>query len=851
MLPLATVVVCLSFVPDYIKPFRANHTILQPHKDVSEIECSDFDHDWVTTTPKNLRALVSCQLAVPQLAKMGMSCATLIPTSSSRNRKVRDVCPKSCGMCGPVLARPWMDTTMAPSDRAAKLIASMNLDEKIVMVHGNVFTEYTGFVPANQRLGIPAIQMNDGPQGFRHNSMPGSTTSMPSGLTIAATWDVNAAYKWGDVMGTEFFGKGANVQLGPGLNVARVPRNGRNFEYMSGEDPFLGYTLVQPTIRAIQSHGVIANAKHYVNNNQETNRDSMSANVDERSRFEIYYPPFQGAIEAGVGSFMCSYNKINQVYACENNQTLNIDLKQRMGFQGWVMSDWGATHSISVPQGLDQEMPDDSHLGSPLKQAVLDGDIAETVVDTAVSRILTPMFQVGIFDYPNSNPITSNVTNAAHRTACRELASHAMVMLKNRNNILPLSKSGIRNIALVGLGALSPIVHGGGSGAVVPVAVQTPLNSIRKAFGLPIVQSNCSNGNFEVGIDYYQPGNEGQSSASVQDCCSLCAGRQDCLYFTFDGATCWFKSTNAGRVSSSGKTSGRCYGDLSACAGGVCVNYAESDKNGGTDIAKNSDVTIVFVQTTASEGSDRDSLSLPDGQDTMVANIAAVQPNTIVVVVTPGALLLPWSDSVASILVAFMPGQEFGDALTDVLLGVVNPSGKLPLTFPNFENEINFTVSQYPGDDNGHNATYSEHLLVGYRWYGANNVTPRFPFGHGLSYTQFQYSNLRVVPVSPNAQNGVQVSFDLQNTGSVAGSEVSQLYLAFPASAGEPPLQLKGFQKSFLQPNESVRVIFTVPPRHLSVWDVKSHNWALISGRFIAHVGASSQDIRLATPFVV
>eukprot|EP00697_Spironema_sp_BW2_P005895 gnl/Spiro4/18218_TR9731_c0_g1_i1.p1 gnl/Spiro4/18218_TR9731_c0_g1~~gnl/Spiro4/18218_TR9731_c0_g1_i1.p1 ORF type:complete len:317 (+),score=91.87 gnl/Spiro4/18218_TR9731_c0_g1_i1:43-951(+) len=268
-------------------------------------------------------------------------------------------------------AASWMRSTDSPVHRANELLLQMSLEEKIVLLHGpptgpccecdaDPLCNYTGNVAPNARLGIPMIKMNDGPQGFRDNQHPGTTTAFPSALTVAASWDTKAMYEWGLAMAQEFFGKGANVQLGPGMNLARVPQNGRNFEYLSGEDPQLGYTLVQPVVQAIQSQGVLANAKHYVLNNQETNRDSVSDDADERTRFEMYYRPFEGAIEAGVASVMCSYNKIYSVWSCENPDTLRRDLKARLGFEGFVMSDWGGTHSTSIGAGLDIEMPSSS-----------------------------------------------------------------------------------------------------------------------------------------------------------------------------------------------------------------------------------------------------------------------------------------------------------------------------------------------------------------------------------------------------------------------------------------------------------------------------------------------------------
>jgi len=299
------------------------------------------------------------------------------------------------------LHRAWMNPNDSPAVRATYLLKEMALEEKVLMLHGpptgsccecdekeGPLCNYTGNIAPNSRLGIPQIKMNDGPQGFRDNKHPGTSTSWPSAMTVAASWDEELAMAYGVAMGKEFAGKGANVQLGPGVCIARVPQNGRNFEYLSGEDPFLGYTLVQPVVQGIQSQGVIADAKHYVLNNQETNRVTVSDDADERTRFEVYYPPFVGAIEAGVGSFMCSYNKIYGSWSCENNSTLLVDLRQRLGFPGFVMSDWGATHSTSIEAGLDVEMPGADFMGAKLLAAVQAQQIDEAYVDD--SGVIVP-----------------------------------------------------------------------------------------------------------------------------------------------------------------------------------------------------------------------------------------------------------------------------------------------------------------------------------------------------------------------------------------------------------------------------------------------------------------------------
>jgi len=676
--------------------------------------------------------------------------------------------------CLGLVAGPWSDAAQSPEKRARLLVANMTLEEKISLLHGNVKCDphkecaYTGNVAPVMRLGIPPITMNDGPQGFRDDFHPGSSTAWPSGLTIAASWDVDAVFEWGQGMGKEFYDKGSNVQLGPGLCLARVPLNGRNFEYLSGEDPFLGYTLAKPAVWGIQSQKVVANAKHWVLNNQETARESVSEEADERTRFEMYYPPFEGAIEAGVGSFMCSYNKINGVWSCENPTTLKHDLKTVLGFKGYVMSDWGATHSTSIMAGLDNEEETADWMNEELlKGALASGSVTEEAIDDSVSRILWSMFSVGVMDEPTSTwdwrRLATNVTTDASVASARKLSALSTVLLKNEGGILPLPQG--RRLAVIG----SSPVHAGGSGSVVPSFVAPPLEGVRSAAGQG------------ARVDFH------------------------------DGK------------------------DLKEAAA----------------LAKEADFALVFVGALSAEGSDRASLSL-EGDD-LVRAVAQVNSKVIVVASVPGAILMPWSGDVAAILTNFMPGQQAGNAIADVLFGKVNPSARLPLTFPNKENETQLTPLQYPGVPDPKNPAYSfysEKLLVGYRYFDAHNVsfTTGFAFGHGLSYTTFKYSGLSVLP-SPSG-SGAVASFQVTNVGAVAGAEVAQLYLGFPVVAGEPPLQLKGFRKTkILAPGETEFVVLELRPRDLSIWDEEAHRWAVVEGTFTAKVGASSRDLRLEKTF--
>lgn len=428
--------------------------------------------------------------------------------------------------------------------------------------------------------------------------------------------------------------QGANVQLGPGLGLARVPTAGRNFEYISGEDPHLGAVLGAEVVRGIQEQGVIANAKHWVNNEIEDQRQTVSSEVDERTRFELYYPPFEACVEAGVLSVMCAYNRINGVHACQNNDTLG-HLKKTMKFDGWVMSDWGATHasSASLLAGMDQEMPWGVYFSeSSLTKALDDKEISMSDIDDSVTRILTAMYAIGIFDEPNTGDPSAVVTSAEHNALAREIAAKSTVLLKN-DNILPMALVNITTIAVIGDNVT---ISGGGSGHVNP----------------------------SYTVSQYQ----GLLNAVAE----------------------------AGALTE--------------------VTYLDGkDVDAAVALASKCQYTVVVVATTSSEGGDRPTLSLGDAQNTLVSRVAMSGSNVVVSVVSPGAVLLPWADEVKAILMSWLPGQEAGNGLADVLTGKVNPYGRLPVTIPNMDNEVQFTEEQYPGVGTPPSAVYSEHMLVGYR----------------------------------------------------------------------------------------------------------------------------------------
>jgi beta-glucosidase len=644
----------------------------------------------------------------------------------------------------------------------------MSQDQKLAMVHGTGSGTYVGQVPAIPSLGIPALNLEDGPAGVA-DRMTG-VTAFPAPITIASSWDTVLAQEFATAMGEEQAGKGTNVVLGPMMNMDRLPEDGRNFEGF-GEDPVLAAAMAGAIVRGIQSQGLVATAKHYVDNDQETDRTSVSAVIDDRTQHEIYLPPFRASVEAGVGAVMCAYNQVNGVYACENPATLTGWLEGELGFQGWVMSDWGATHSsvASVTSGLDMEMPGGTYLGPPLAPFLASGQIPAARLDGMVRRILTSMFAAGLFDRAPSGSPSADVETAAHRQLVHDAAVQGTVLLQNTGGLLPLDANAIHSIAVVGTaGDASPVFQGYGSAGVTATLanVVTPRQGIASRAG---------------------------SSISV------------------------------------------------GYAQGATPPFADA-----TALASQSDVAVVVVGDSSSEGADRTSTSLSGTQNDLVAAVASANPKTIVVTYAPAQVDMPWAGQVAAILFGGLPGQAEGDALAAVLFGDVAPSGKLPFT-------IAASEADYPvqAPSTGATVTYSEGLLIGYRWFDANAKTPLFPFGHGLSYTTFSYANLVVAPVSVEDGGPVTVTLDVANTGSVAGAEVVELYLGFPTETSEPVSQLEAFQKVVLAPGASQEVSFSLAPSAYSFWSAGRQGPVAYPGRYSVMVGASSRDVRLRGAFDV
>jgi beta-glucosidase len=690
-----------------------------------------------------------------------------------------------------------------PDQRADAMLAQMSQADKLQMVMGGVTTNLTygytvpfgagGWVPGNPNLGIPSLYLSDGSVGV--SAGVGQATVLPSAIANAASWDLTEATKYGTVIGTELADYGINVNLGGNVNlIGREPRDGRTFE-TKGEDPILAGKINATHIKAIQAEHIIGGIKHFSFNDQESGRTTANAVIDERGGRESDLLAFEiGVKDSNVQSVMCSYNLTNSVYDCENNHLLNDILKGDWAFPGFVMTDWWAvTDTVAGPNaGLDQEQPNQQYFSS-LGAAVASGSVPQSRLDNMVHRILRAMYYAGLFDYPQTiQPIPAQ----ADARIAQEIEETGAVLLQNSSGQLPLNANTIQSIAVIGSHANTWVLTGGGSAQVDPVG---------------------------GGI----------------------TGPQPC-------PPCWATVT---WVPSSPMQA------IQALAPRAQVQYADgSDANAAANLAASSQVAIVFVNNWGSEGMDQPTLGLTDyvdttpiDQDALVSAVAAANPHTIVVIESDGPVLMPWLSQVSSVLEAWFPGQNGGPAIADLLFGVTNPSGKLPITFPASDSQLPRPVIPQPPDNvTPFNVNYSEGYNVGYKWFDSQGLTPLFPFGFGLSYTTFTITNPSLANnLSSASSPNIQVSFTLTNTGAVAGSEVAQVYLGMPASLNEPPRRLAGWQKVPLQPGASQSVTIEVDQNDsshpLSYWDTGSNAWTLGAGTYTVYLGDQDNAATLTT----
>ena len=658
--------------------------------------------------------------------------------------------------------KPWMNPALTPAQRADLVLQQMTLDEKIALLHGNGMAHAAqwqmpltaqsnggaGMAQGVDRLGIPRLYMSDAAYGVRSSGENGRySTALPSNVGAAASWDPEGACEYGGLIGRELRAQGYNMTLGGGVNLTRDPRNGRTFEYL-GEDPLLAGTLVGNLMRCEQAEHVVGDIKHYALNDQETGRNIVDVRISPRGMQESDLLAFHIALDlAHPGAVMCSYNRVNGDYACENRYLLHDVLKQDWKFPGFVLSDWGGTHSTEKASaaGLDNEQPLDKFFGPALKASVDAGKTPLAEIDDHARRILYAEFLSGILDFP----IQKSVVDVERGLA---IAQHqeesAIVLLKNESAILPLDPSRVHRIAIIGAHADVGMISGGGSAQVDPPGG----NAI-----LP----------------------PGKGATTWQ-------------------AHVWFPTSPLKA--------------LRDALPGTQIDFASGDDaNAAAALARGADVVLVFASQWESEGVDLPSLSLPDHQDELIRTVAATNPHTVVVLETGTAVTMPWLPQVAGVVEAWYAGSSGHRALARVLTGQVNPSGKLPMTFPRSETDLpRPTIAPLSRQDEGagsgavsdiahtqsrYSVTYDEGFKVGYKWYESEHKQPLFPFGFGLSYTTFAYSDLKTT--------GSQASFTLRNTGTRAGVEIAEVYATPPAAAGEAFHHLVGWQRVLLGPGES------------------------------------------------
>jgi beta-glucosidase len=806
------------------------------------------------------------------------------------------------------------------------LVSQLTLDEKISLVHGDTFGPpgFAGHVPGIPRLGIPDLYLSDGPNGVGNGNT--GVTAFPVAEAGAASFDTGLVQQFGAALGAEHIGKGHNEALAPTINILRVPYWGRVAETF-GEDPYLTSQMAVAEVKGIQSQHVIATPKHFAGNNQETyrlgvNPDGNNVNefISQRALNEIYFPAFKAAVQqGGTGAVMCAYNQVNGEYSCQNGYLLAAALKAAWGFDGFVVSDWFDATKDAVKAanaGLDLEMPLGTHFGDPLKQAIADGQVPLSRLDDMVRRILAAEIEVGLFDHPVTSPPLADVSTPAHRQLAAEIAEQGSVLLKNDRGVLPFG-SQVHSVAVVGYDAGSNFQFTeGGSGAVIPSELVSPLQGITARAGsavkvtyaqgtlgdvalpaLPgtVLTPSSGTGPGLTGTYYGNTDFSGTPVATQVDATPSVNGPPaipglppawsvrwtGTLTAPTSGAYRFSVSGNgAFKVFVGGKLVAQsAYADFATLAQGmadltagqpvpITVEYAAIQAIGPATLsigwhapdpamvaqavaaARGSDVAVVFVNDVTGEGSDRSSLAIPGDQDQLIAAVAAANPRTVVVLNTGGAVLMPWLRQVAGVIESWYPGQEFGTAIAALLWGDVNPSGRLPMTFPASDAQAhasaNFPGTIVSGPSGAQpTVTYAEGIDVGYRWYDAMGQTPLFPFGYGLSYTAFRYSGLQVA----RAGHGAVVHVRVTNTGRRAGADVVELYVGMPAATGEPPRQLKGFAKVGLAPGASTEVSFTLSPAALSVWD--NGGWVLRPGSYRAMVGDSSSGIRAGAAFQV
>jgi len=708
----------------------------------------------------------------------------------------------------------YLDDKKTINERVEDALSKMTTEEKIAMIHAQ--SKFSS--PGVPRLGIPENWMTDGPHGIRTEVLwdewdqagwtNDSCIAFPALTALSATWNKELASLYGKSLGEEARYRNKNVLLGPGVNIYRTPLNGRNFEYM-GEDPFLAAQLVVPYIKGVQSNGVAACVKHFALNNQETNRNSVNVIVDDRALYEIYLPAFKAAVQEGdAWAIMGSYNKYKGQQCCHNEFLLNDILRGEWGFKGVVISDWGGVHDTkqAIHNGLDMEFGswtnglswgtsnayDNYYLAKPYSTMIAKGEVGTKELDEKVRRILRLSF---LTNMKKDRPFGSFGTEE-HAKAGLKIAEEGIVLLQNNNNILPINLSKTKKIAVIGENAIKMMTVGGGSSSLKARYEITPLEGLKKRIG----------------------------------------NQAEIVYAR-------------GYV-----------GDPTSNYNGVIAKVSLEDKRSAAEltsealkVAKDADIVLFIGGLNKSdnqdaEGADRAALGLPYNQDKLISELVKVNKNVVFVNISGNAVAMPWVKEVPGIVQGWFLGTEAGAALANVLVGDVNPSGKLTFTFPvKLSDNGAHALGEFPGGDE---VTYKESIFVGYRYADKQKAKPLFSFGHGLSYTTFEYGKVIADKKQIAAADQITFSVKVKNTGSREGSEIVQLYISdLKSSLPRPIKELKGFEKISLKAGEEKTVTFTIDKTALSFFDDKKHDWVAEPGAFEAIVGASSTDIKSKVNF--
>ena len=724
----------------------------------------------------------------------------------------------SCGQSAPKFDGPaYLDESLPIDVRVEDALSRMTMEEKVKILHAQ--SKFSS--PGVPRLGIPEIWTTDGPHGIRPEVMwdewdqarwtNDSCVAFPALTCLAATWNEEMSALYGKVIGEEARYRDKDVLLGPGVNIYRTPLNGRNFEYM-GEDPFLASKMVVPYIQEVQKNGVAVCVKHYALNNQEAKRHEYDAVIDDRTLYEIYLPAFKAAVqEGGAWSIMGAYNLYKGQHLCHNQYMLNDILKGEWGFDGVVISDWGGTHDTdqAINNGLDLEFGtwtnglnmsssnsyDTYYLADPYLAKLRSGEASEEVLNDKARRVLKLIFRTAM----NNDKPAGSMRSPEHYDAARKIAGEGIVLLKNDNKVLPIDLDKTRKLLVVGENAIKMMTVGGGSSSLKVQHECTPLEGILAAVG-------------DKAEVVYERGYVGDVTGD-------------------------YNGVVTGQDLSESRSEDKLIADAVAAA-------KEADAVifiGGLNKAAHQDC----------EDSDRYGLELPYAQDKTIGALAAVNPNLTVVIVSGNAVAMPWVDKVNGIMETWFSGSQTGHALADVLFGKVNPSGKLPFTFPvKLEDNAAHALNAYDPEDLS--VEYKEGIFVGYRWAEKEQIKPLFAFGHGLSYTTFGYGEAKAAKASMKENGTLSVSVDVTNTGDVAGKEVIQLYIGDnEASVARPVKELKGFRKIALEPGQKQTVTFEITPEMLKFFDADKHEWVLEKGKFTAYICAASDDVRTQVEFEV